>query len=164
MISLDKELNYGQIIKDKRQHIFNMSQEDFAAYFEVPVGTLRNWEQNLSQPPEHFMKLLKISEDAILEQYAPPIYKHRKELLQKSTPEQNAIRRNARIKIKNDDKQSIVHDILMKMTDPDGILENLQAISPYFNDYNTTDIAAIYQLVLLKNISDKLDILINDKQ
>lgn len=36
----------------------NMSQRQFASYFGIPLGTLRNWEQGISKPPEYVLSML----------------------------------------------------------------------------------------------------------
>ena len=35
-----------------------MSQKQFAEYFGIPVGTLRNWEQGIATPPEYVFKMI----------------------------------------------------------------------------------------------------------
>ena len=35
-----------------------MSQRAFATYFGIPLGTLRNWEQNISQPPPYVIDMI----------------------------------------------------------------------------------------------------------
>ena len=44
-------------IKDFR-HTIRMSQRAFAAYFGIPLGTLRNWEQGIAKPPEYVLAML----------------------------------------------------------------------------------------------------------
>lgn len=36
----------------------NMSQRQFANYFGIPLGTLRNWEQGIAKPPEYVLSML----------------------------------------------------------------------------------------------------------
>ena len=36
----------------------NMSQRQFAGYFGIPLGTLRNWEQGIAKPPEYVLSML----------------------------------------------------------------------------------------------------------
>ena len=36
----------------------NMSQRQFASYFGIPLGTLRNWEQGIAKPPEYVLSML----------------------------------------------------------------------------------------------------------
>ena len=38
-----------------------MSQRQFAMYFGIPIGTLRNWEQGISKPPEYVYNMLLAS-------------------------------------------------------------------------------------------------------
>ena len=44
-------------IKELRQTI-RMSQRQFAAYFGIPLGTLRNWEQGISNPPSYVFTMI----------------------------------------------------------------------------------------------------------
>ena len=36
----------------------NMSQKEFAKYYHVPIGTVRNWDQGLSKCPPYVLKLM----------------------------------------------------------------------------------------------------------
>lgn len=36
----------------------NMSQRSFSEYFGIPIGTLRNWEQGISSPPEYVYQMI----------------------------------------------------------------------------------------------------------
>lgn len=38
--------------------IINMSQRQFSEHFGIPVGTLRNWEQGISNPPEYVFQMI----------------------------------------------------------------------------------------------------------
>lgn len=40
------------------RHLVNMSQRSFAEYFGIPIGTLRNWEQEISNPPEYVFQMI----------------------------------------------------------------------------------------------------------
>lgn len=42
----------------KFRSLINMSQRQFASYFSIPLGTLRNWEQGISKPPEYVLSML----------------------------------------------------------------------------------------------------------
>ena len=44
-------------LKELRQ-ILGMSQRQFASVTGIPLGTLRNWEQGLSEPPEYVYKMV----------------------------------------------------------------------------------------------------------
>ena len=44
-------------IKQIRNHV-NMSQRKFADYFNIPLGTFRNWEQGISKPPEYVLNMI----------------------------------------------------------------------------------------------------------
>lgn len=44
-------------IKDLR-NILKMSQREFANNFGIPLGTLRNWEQKISHPPEYVSEMI----------------------------------------------------------------------------------------------------------
>ena len=47
-------------IKELREAL-QMSQKTFASYFGIPVGTLRNWEQGVSNPPEYVKSMMVMS-------------------------------------------------------------------------------------------------------
>ena len=38
--------------------VIKMSQRQFAEHFGIPVGTLRNWEQGISNPPEYVFQMI----------------------------------------------------------------------------------------------------------
>lgn len=38
-----------------------MSQRQFAEYFGIPVGTLRNWEQGIASPPDYVFQMIMTS-------------------------------------------------------------------------------------------------------
>lgn len=38
----------------------NMSQRKFAAYFEIPVRTLQEWEQERVDPPKYIVSMMEI--------------------------------------------------------------------------------------------------------
>ena len=38
--------------------ITKLSQKQFADYFGIPVGTLRNWEQKIASPPDYVLKMI----------------------------------------------------------------------------------------------------------
>lgn len=42
-----------------------LSQFDFSVKYDVPIGSVRNWEQGLNAPPAYVLKLLErvIAED-----------------------------------------------------------------------------------------------------
>ena len=40
------------------RHFVNMSQRDFANYFGIPLGTLRNWEQGIASPPDYVIQMI----------------------------------------------------------------------------------------------------------
>ena len=44
-------------IEDVR-HLVGMSQQKFANYFGIPVGTLRNWEQGIASPPQYVFTMI----------------------------------------------------------------------------------------------------------
>ena len=43
------------------RNLTQMSQRQFAEYFGIPVGTLRNWEQGISNPPEYVFQMIVTS-------------------------------------------------------------------------------------------------------
>lgn len=47
-------------MKDLRIFV-NMSQREFAGYFGIPLGTLRNWEQGIAKPPEYVFNMIMTS-------------------------------------------------------------------------------------------------------
>lgn len=40
------------------RHISGMSQRLFSDYLGIPIGTLRNWEQGISSPPEYVFQMI----------------------------------------------------------------------------------------------------------
>lgn len=44
-------------IKELRQQT-GMTQKAFAAYFEIPVRTVEDWETGRRKPPEYLVKLM----------------------------------------------------------------------------------------------------------
>lgn len=44
-------------ISDLR-NVTKMSQRQFAEHFGIPVGTLRNWEQGIANPPEYVFQMI----------------------------------------------------------------------------------------------------------
>lgn len=40
------------------RRILSMSQQKFANYFGIPIGTIRNWEQGVSNPPEYVYNMI----------------------------------------------------------------------------------------------------------
>lgn len=47
----------GESIKDLRR-LSNMTQQDFARFLGIPVGTLRNWEQGIANPPDYVVTMI----------------------------------------------------------------------------------------------------------
>ena len=45
----------------KLRLLVNMSQRDFANYFGIPLGTVRNWEQGIAKPPEYVFQMIETS-------------------------------------------------------------------------------------------------------
>ncbi len=158
MVNLEKSKDsYGVIVKQKRLDVFNLSQEDFATKFNISVGTLRNWEQGINQPPPYFMQLLDKAEAEIHREYTTPICKIHDKLDNDSDNIRAAIRRSARKKINDDPMQCQIYNLIKDITKRDGILDNLQSIFSCSEDVTASDIAIMAQLILLKDISDKLD-------
>ena len=53
---------FGGFMEISELRIFlKMSQRQFAMYFGIPIGTLRNWEQGISKPPEYVYNMLLAS-------------------------------------------------------------------------------------------------------
>lgn len=44
-------------IKEIRR-ITGLSQREFSAFFGIPLGTLRNWEQGIAKPPEYVFNMI----------------------------------------------------------------------------------------------------------
>lgn len=42
----------------KFRNLTNMSQQQFANHFSIPLGTLRNWEQGIAKAPEYVLKMI----------------------------------------------------------------------------------------------------------
>lgn len=42
----------------KFRNLINMSQRQFAAYFSILLGTLRNWKQGIAKPPEYVLNMI----------------------------------------------------------------------------------------------------------
>ncbi len=40
------------------RHYAGKSQQEFADFFGIPVGTLRNWEQGISSPPSYVYRMI----------------------------------------------------------------------------------------------------------
>lgn len=49
----------GRLIRVARTGL-GLSQAEFAARFKVPVGTLRDWEQSRSTPPDFAVAYVKV--------------------------------------------------------------------------------------------------------
>ena len=45
------------IVSDLRKRL-KMSQREFADRFGIPIGTLRNWEQGISNPPDYVYQMI----------------------------------------------------------------------------------------------------------
>ena len=41
--------------------ITKMTQRQFAEHFEIPIGTLRNWEQGIANPPDYIFQMIYTS-------------------------------------------------------------------------------------------------------
>lgn len=154
--------NYGDIIKQSRVRIFDMNQEEFAERMQVNINTLRNWEQGLSTPPDYFMAYLKSEEELLKADYDTPLSVSRREFANDHNlnPRKRMMANNAIDNISNDANQAKIAAEIKTMLKKNGMIDNLQKISDYFNDYTTTDISAIMQMLILKEISSKLDIII----
>lgn len=49
-------------IKDLRSDT-RLSQSEFAKYFNIPIGTLQNWEQGHRTPPQYVLELIQYKID-----------------------------------------------------------------------------------------------------
>lgn len=57
----------ARLIRKTRTHL-GLSQAEFAARFRVPVGTLRDWEQARSTPPDFavaYIRVIAIAPDEV---------------------------------------------------------------------------------------------------
>lgn len=45
-------------IKELRNQT-GLSQSQFAKYFNIPVGTIHNWEQKISSPPQYVVEMIE---------------------------------------------------------------------------------------------------------
>jgi putative transcriptional regulator len=78
----DEELARMRRVPDPR-HIrdrLKLTQEQFAGKFEIPLGTLRDWEQGVSLPDRAARTLLRVIEqdpdaviNALAQTYLPPV-------------------------------------------------------------------------------------------
>lgn len=154
--------NYGDVIKQSRIKVFGMNQEEFAERMNVNINTLRNWEQGLSTPPEYFMAYLRSEEALLKADYDTPLSILRREFANdhNSNPRKRMMIDNAINNISNDASQVKIAAEIKAMLKKDGMIDNLQKISDYFDSYTTTDVSAIMQMLLLKEISSKLDVII----
>ena len=51
-----------------------LSQEDFAAHFHIPIGTLRDWEQGRAEPDQAaraYLKVIATAPDVVRKALAP---------------------------------------------------------------------------------------------
>jgi putative transcriptional regulator len=78
----DEELARMRPVPNPRriQERLKLTQEQFAARFEVPLGTLRDWEQGVSYPDSAAKTLLRVIEqdpeaviNAMTQTYLPPV-------------------------------------------------------------------------------------------
>lgn len=162
-IDLTKDgMSIGASIRSIRVHTFDMSQEDFAEKMSVNINTLRNWEQGICEPPAYFMAYLKSEEERLKADYVTPVSRIRSEFANDriNNEQRRKIGDYAASLISKDSKQEKVAKLIKETLKKDGILENLQRVSPYFDEYTPTDIAILSQTILLGEISRKLDVII----
>ena len=48
----------GMDIKKIRERL-NMTQREFAEYFEIPIRTIQEWEQERCKPPVYVIKMIE---------------------------------------------------------------------------------------------------------
>jgi putative transcriptional regulator len=53
------EMRWSMDLRDVRGR-FRLTQEQFSEQFQIPLGTLRDWEQNRSQPDKPARVLLRV--------------------------------------------------------------------------------------------------------
>lgn len=68
MDSKNKELSgNSKRIKEIRKQL-GLTQKQFAVDYKIPQGTLENWEQGLSSPPDYLIYLMdKLMESEVLD-------------------------------------------------------------------------------------------------
>ena len=52
------------------RHALHLTQEDFAETFDIPLGTLRDWEQHRTEPDkaaQNLLKVISVSPDTVKE-------------------------------------------------------------------------------------------------
>jgi putative transcriptional regulator len=61
VVLTDQELTEGLIpnVKEIRQKL-NLTQEQFAEQFQIPIGTLRDWEQGVTVPDKAARNYLRV--------------------------------------------------------------------------------------------------------
>ena len=159
----EKEIDYGSFIKDKRVNVFKMSQEEFANAFSVQLGTLRNWEQNISSAPAYFIQLIKAEETNLTRDYHTQIERERltnNQIMAHSSSRQFLSERALDL-INGNVAKSQLYSLLNSIIGEEGILENLQTLSVHFDNYNAADIAVIMNTILLERIDSKLDTIVD---
>lgn len=64
VLNENSDINIAKILRKAT----GMSQNEFAKYFEMPAGTLRNWEQGIRACPEYLIKLMvsKLKNDKMI--------------------------------------------------------------------------------------------------
>ena len=56
-MDINLNLSEAEIIRDIRKYT-QLSQRDFAKYFEIPVRTLQDWEQGKRTPPRYLITMM----------------------------------------------------------------------------------------------------------
>lgn len=153
------DMTSGELIKYKRLSVFKLSQEEFADKFNVPVGTLRNWEQGSNEPPMYFLKFVESEEKHHKNIYRTPIEEKRQQADDAiSMSDGRALMREFALdKLYSNKQQSYVYELLESVIGNNGILENLQNVSPMYDDISISDAIGIAQLLLLVQINEKLE-------
>lgn len=152
----------GEVIKYKRLKIFKLSQEEFADKFNVPVGTLRNWEQGSNEPPSYFLKFVESEEKHHHNLYRTPIEEKRQQAndVIEMSDGRTLMKEYAFDKLSLNQKQLSIYELLDSIINNNGLLENLQNISPLYDDLSVSDCIGLAQLLLLQDINMKLEKLV----
>lgn len=158
MIDLQKKSEKGAalLIRTKRVDVFHMKQEEFAERFGVTLSTLRNWEQGNSEPPEYFLRYLAVEEANLKKDNLTPIQSERLTAENEISPANKLLHNMVYDEMMKSGDQAAVYELAMSMIAEGGVLDNMQMLHPYFNRYDTTNIASLSQVVLLQRIDEKL--------
>ena len=55
--SIDCKGGIFMTVREMRKSL-GLSQKEFAAYFDIPIGNIQHWEQGVSNPPKYVLKMM----------------------------------------------------------------------------------------------------------